>query len=197
MRLFSVASLCGLMVSLPFAARCQTATPADPGHATPADPAHAAPIEPAHPTTVEPAHPTMPKSAAAVDQKGLWLKANGFFAEGNRFAQQKKYAEAIAKFQQAIATYPSEAHYHFNLALAYKHKGELQQAADEFKKTTELRHTDWRAWKGLANTYYKLSRFGEAREAFEQALQNNPPQNEVGELKAGMAFSASKASPHN
>lgn len=142
--------------------------------------------------TVSPA-----KAAPLAEHKADWLKANGYFAEGNRLAQIKKYSEAVAKFQLAIGTYPAEPHYHYNLALAYKHKGELQLAADEFKKTIELRHNDWRAWKGLANTYLKLARFADAQDAFENALQNNPPQNEIAELKAGKAFCASKTPTHN
>lgn len=119
--------------------------------------------------------------------KGEWLKANGFFAEGNHFMHLKKYAEAATKYEQAIAIYPSDYHYHFNLALALKRKGEAKAASEAFRKALDLDSHDWRCWKGLGNCLYKLGDLHGAGDAFEHAIQSNPPAKEVAELNAGIA----------
>jgi tetratricopeptide (TPR) repeat protein len=138
-------------------------------------------------------HALADQAAGVGDSRDDWLKANGFFAEGNHLVQAKKYAEAAAKYRKAIEIYPADYHYKFNLALALKHQGDLLAAVDAFKESLALNSKDWKAWKGLANCYYQLGDFKQAEGAFRRALDCAPPAKEVGQLRQGVAASARQA----
>lgn len=120
--------------------------------------------------------------------KDQWLKANGFFAQGNQLTQAKKFNDAVTKYQQAIATYPDDYHYHFNLGLAQKKSGDLKGAVESFKQSLTLKRDEWKSWKALGNTLYALGRYAEAKDAFKNALAANPPANQVSELQKGFSF---------
>lgn len=128
-----------------------------------------------------------------VGDKNAWLKANGFFAEGNQLMHGNKLTDAIAKYKQAIDLYPSEFQYHYNLALALKKNNDSAGAIVEFKQAIALNRASWKAWKGLANTYFKAGQFADARVAFQQALASNPPAKEIPEIKKGVSFCSARA----
>jgi tetratricopeptide (TPR) repeat protein len=125
--------------------------------------------------------------------KSDWLRANGFFAEGNQHLQTKKYAVAESKFKQAITIYPGDYHYYLNLGLAQKKQGELADAAESFKKGTALNACDWRLWKGLANCLYQSGDMKAAEQAFRQALNSSPPERGRAELTQGIAACGRRA----
>ena len=133
------------------------------------------------------AAPALAQTFPGIGSKADWLKANGLYAEGNQLVERKKLAEAIEKYRAAIATYPSEYHYHYNLGLTLKKSGDLKGAAEALRKATQLNPHDWRAWKILGNCLYKSGELHDAKTAFSTALQCNPPASEVRELRAGVA----------
>ncbi len=119
--------------------------------------------------------------------KEVWLKANGLYDEGNKLYEVKKYAESIAKYQSAVALYPFDAHYYYNLGLALKKNGDFKAAADAFRKSLALNKSDWRSWKGLANALYKDGQYFQSADAFKSALKANPPSKELPDIKNGLA----------
>lgn len=125
--------------------------------------------------------------AVAQTDKTAWMKANGFYDAANFLFKQKKYKEAEEKYREAIATYPADWHYHYNLALALKHAGKGSEAVTEFRKSLEINASDWRSWKALGNTYYRLRQFPEAKDAFENAIKYGAPAADVAEMRKGIA----------
>lgn len=115
--------------------------------------------------------------------KDDWLKANGYYMLADQAYAQKNYKEAVTQLQEAIRIYPHDWNYHFKLGLALKKSGYGAKAVDSFKAASELNKTDFKVWKGLANSYYQVSRFEEAKSAYEKALECNPPAKEVAEIK--------------
>lgn len=126
-------------------------------------------------------------SFPGVGDKTAWLKANSFFAEGNHLMSAKRWDAAIAKYQEAIASYPADAHYHYNLGFALKRKGDLPAAVEALKRSVEVDAKDWKSWKLLGNCYYALGSLPEAKQAFEKTLLCSLPPKEVAQLKAGIA----------
>lgn len=128
-----------------------------------------------------------PAFGQAPAEKDTWMKANGCYDAGNFLFKQKKYKEAEGKYREAIALYPGDWHYHYNLALALKHAGKGSEAVTEFRKTLELNEKDWRSWKALGNTYYRLAQFADAKAAFESAIKYGAPAGDVAEMRKGIA----------
>lgn len=130
-----------------------------------------------------------PQSAA---DRALWMKANGAYDSGNQLMGRKRYKEAIAKYKEAIAVWPGDWNYHYNLALALKHSGNGPEAVTAFRKVLELNSTNWKCWKALGNTQWRLGQFADAKASFENALKYAPVR-EVPELKSGIAACAARA----
>jgi len=128
-----------------------------------------------------------------VGSKSEWLKANGFYAEGNIAKEGRDYDKAIAKYREAIAIYGADFHYHYNLALALKLSGQTEIAAQSFRKATQLNPRDWKSWKGLGNCLYKLADYKGAAHAFRVALSCGAPASESGELRKGVAAAVARA----
>jgi Flp pilus assembly protein TadD len=115
------------------------------------------------------------------------MKANGSYDAGNFLLKSKKYKEAVVKYREAIALWPQDWHYHYNCALALKHSGNGGEAVAEFRKSLELNEKDWKCWKALGNTYWRLGQKPDAKLAFENALKFGAPPHEAAELHAGIA----------
>lgn len=131
--------------------------------------------------------PARAQSPSTPEEKAVWMKANGSFDAGNFLLKSKKYKDAAAKYREAIAVYPQDWHYHYNLALALKHSGNGAEAVTEFRKSLELNEKDWKCWKALGNTYWRLGQKADAKNAFENALKYGAPAHEASELQAGIA----------
>jgi Flp pilus assembly protein TadD len=129
----------------------------------------------------------LPAIAQTQPDKTTWMKANGSYDAANFLFKQKKYKEAEEKYREAITLYPGDWHYHYNLALALKHAGKGNEAVTEFRKTLELNEKDWRSWKALGNTYYRLKQFAEAKDAFENGIKYGAPPADVAEMRKGIA----------
>ena len=121
-----------------------------------------------------------------------WLKANGFFAEGNHLLQAKKYASAIEKYKEAIAIYPADHHYFLNLGLAQKKQGDLAAAEDSLRRGTQVNSSDWRLWQALGNCLYQTGQYKEALDALQHSLRAGAPRQAVSEIKQGMAACAAR-----
>lgn len=139
--------------------------------------------------------PALAQGPAAGADRAAWMKANGCYDAANHLLKAKNYKDAIAKYKEAIALYPDDASYHYNLALALKHAGSGPEAVSEFKRSLELNGKDWKCWKALGNTQYRLGQFADARGSFESALKLAPPR-ETGELRAGIAACSARAPQH-
>ena len=69
---------------------------------------------------------------------------------------------------------PSSPQNHNNLGDYYARHGDLEKAAEEFKKAIELKPNYGDAYHNLANTYQKMGKIAEAIENYQKALSFNP-----------------------
>ena len=90
--------------------------------------------------------------------------------QGLKALDEKRYADAIASFTQAIAADPKDYSAHFNLALAYSLSGKNADAIPEYKKTLELKPDLYEADLNLGISLLRERRASEAVPYFSAAV---------------------------
>ncbi len=90
--------------------------------------------------------------------------------QGLKALDEKRYADAIASFTQAIAADPKDYSAHFNLALAYSLSGRNADAIPEYKKTLELKPDLYEADLNLGISLLRELRASEAVPYFSAAV---------------------------
>src|SRR5579863_1946185 len=100
--------------------------------------------------------------------------------DATEFARQKSWDQAIEKYRKALDLEPNDALTHYNLALAFKYKGDAAQAVEEFEATLRLKPKWADAHYGLGATRYDLH---------DQAAAIN-------ELRIAIELNPTKAAPH-
>jgi tetratricopeptide (TPR) repeat protein len=111
-------------------------------------------------------------SAAATKEgqaKALALKKA--FDEGVALSQAGKHDEAIAKFNEAIASNPTCYDCYNNIGYSYSQKKDWANAEAAYKKSTEVKPDDAAAYNGLATVYNAERKFDEAAAASAKATQ--------------------------
>ncbi|MBA7627230.1 Cell division coordinator CpoB [subsurface metagenome] len=106
------------------------------------------------------------------------------FEEGNELFDQKKYAEAAAKFEEFIGQNPSVYQVNINIGNCYKEMGEYDKAIETYtkilekvkeeKESIEGDESAARALAGMGETYFKQGNLEKASEYFRQAIDNFP-----------------------
>ncbi|KAK2958529.1 putative ALA-interacting subunit 5 [Blattamonas nauphoetae] len=113
-------------------------------------------------------------------------KANDLKNEGNKFFQQKKYAEAIAKYNQAIVFNPSESIFYNNRAACHTELGQFDDAIHDCKMAITLGKTNGvnnlgntqfteprlmaKAYTRLGVAYEKKNMLAEAAQAYRDGI---------------------------
>jgi len=82
-----------------------------------------------------------------------------------------RHDEAIAKFNEVIASLPTCADCYYNIGMAYVAKQDLGNAETAFKKAVELKPDSAEAYTGLAGVYNSQKKFDLAAEASSKAAQ--------------------------
>ena len=106
------------------------------------------------------------------NQRGLEYFKKGFYdhAPKNQVTEaEKNYGFAIREFKLAISKDSSYTEAHLNLARVYYVQKNFENAAEEYKRVTELRPGDLDAYVNLALALIELKRTDEAIQALEQA----------------------------
>ncbi|MGE0704152.1 MAG: tetratricopeptide repeat protein, partial [Vicinamibacterales bacterium] len=93
------------------------------------------------------------------------------FDEGVALSSGGKHQEAIAKFQEGIATNSSCADCYNNIGFSYMQLKDYPKAEEAFKKASEIRPNEAAAYNGLANAYNAQRKFEEAQAASAKAAQ--------------------------
>jgi tetratricopeptide (TPR) repeat protein len=106
-----------------------------------------------------------PASKAAADA----LKKQ--FDEGVALSNAGKHQEAIAKFQEGIATNANCADCYNNIGYSYTQMKDYDKAEEAYKKATELRPNDPSSYNGLANVYNAQRKFDLAAQASAKATE--------------------------
>jgi len=104
--------------------------------------------------------------AAARDRSYRDLIANGDAALGG-----EQTSVAIEAYSGAIALRPDSLLAHLRLAETYQRRGNLDDAAREFRRAANLDQTATRPFEELADVLYQQQRFDRAAEAYARALR--------------------------
>ncbi len=91
------------------------------------------------------------------------------FAAGVAFSNEGKYDEAIAKFNEVLATAPKCVECYTNIAAVHLRKKDYEQAEAVYKKVIEINPNSADAYNGLATLYNAQKKFDLAAEASAQA----------------------------
>jgi tetratricopeptide (TPR) repeat protein len=150
----------------PAAGNAPTSTPASGPASGPV--ADAAP--PAGPESAS-VPPDAPKPAPARPSSEIAAAAND---EGMRLYQEKRYADAAAKFMQASSLQPRMALYANNAGFAFFRMEEYDDAVKWFQKTVALDPKRAVAWLNLGDACVNLKRNAEARDAYGKYLALAP-----------------------
>jgi len=95
--------------------------------------------------------------------------AKGSFEAGVALANEGKYDESVAKFNEVIAKIPKCAECYTNIGGAYLRKKDYDQAEAAYKKALEVKPDSAEAYMGLSNVYNAQKKFDQATEAGAQA----------------------------
>ena len=93
----------------------------------------------------------------------------GNFEAGVKLSQEDKHDEAIAKFNEVIASAPKCIECYINIATIHLRKKDYDQAEAAYKKVLEIAPNSADAYNGLATIYNAQKKFDQAAEASAQA----------------------------
>ncbi|MFB0518488.1 MAG: tetratricopeptide repeat protein [Acidobacteriota bacterium] len=94
--------------------------------------------------------------------------------EGNELFQQRRYDEAIEKFQQVVNSAPEYYRFYVNLGNCYKEKGDYQKAIDNYMKVLEQEPEQTAALLNIGESYVLMDKTEEAIIYFEKVIAQNP-----------------------
>ncbi len=113
----------------------------------------------------------------------LWLSLGSSFVDaadisdhiqsGNKFAQDKKYQEAVREYETAVRLDPKNADANLLLGLTLANTGDLERAVQYSAAAVQLKPT-YAGYYNLGLIYANQGKFDQAVEAYEKAVQLNP-----------------------
>jgi tetratricopeptide (TPR) repeat protein len=106
---------------------------------------------------------------AKAEAKVAGIKAA--YAEAASLANAGKYDEAIAKFNEVIASVPKCTECYVGIGAANREKKDYAAAEAAYKKALEIDPSYIEAYSGLANIYNDQKKFTEARAMSEEATK--------------------------
>src|SRR5208283_3293078 len=126
--------------------------------------------------------PAPPEAAPPTARKQL-TPAYELDREGLQLYRQKKYDDALQKFQAAVALRPTDPVILNNLAFLYYTVGRYDDAVTNLQKTLALDPKRKEAHENLADTYLKMGRREDAKKEYQQFLALNPSNSRAEEVK--------------
>ncbi|HLM02956.1 MAG TPA: hypothetical protein VK400_18030 [Pyrinomonadaceae bacterium] len=109
-------------------------------------------------------------------------RSGKLFEEGNDLMEQKKPAEALAKFKQSLAVVPDALGALYNGGLAAFQTKDFEQAISMWKRLKELDAQDWQVRAKLVQAYQALGKMSE-RDAERRELFDLRKNGKIEELK--------------
>jgi len=107
--------------------------------------------------------------------------------QGQQLYREKKYDEALKKFQEAVQVKPGDAVLLNNLGFIYYAMGRYDDALTYLDKTLAVDPRRKEAHENIADTYMKLGRKAEAKQHFEQFLALAPGSSRAEEIRKTLA----------
>ncbi|MFT4848360.1 MAG: Ca-activated chloride channel family protein [Sediminicola sp.] len=121
---------------------------------------------------------------SAQDNKGKLQElkdSQEFLSDASLALQEDEFPIAEADFRKAIALNPANETGKYNLGTAYYGKSKNTEALNRFKQAASVaiaKPDKHRAFHNLGNTLMNEKNYGEAVEAYKNALRNNPIDDE-------------------
>jgi tetratricopeptide (TPR) repeat protein len=103
--------------------------------------------------------------------------------QGLRLYKEKKYAEALAKFNEAVAADPANAQAVNNAGFAMYKLEKFEDAVRLFLQTLKLDPSRAVAYINLGDAYVKLQKIPEAKVAYEKYLEMAPNSKSAPEVR--------------
>jgi tetratricopeptide (TPR) repeat protein len=102
---------------------------------------------------------------------GYWTALENL---GNAYRVQKRWAEARAALERALAARPQDPEANYNLAMVFAQTGDAQRAYDYLQRALNLRPTYAEALNNLGVLYLRTQRRDEAVARFEECIRVAP-----------------------
>ncbi len=90
------------------------------------------------------------------------------------YAQASRWQSPVALFESAARAYPRSARTQMELASAYGHAGQSENARRAFSRAVEIKPDYAAAWYNLANFLARSGQYEEAASAYGKALEHAP-----------------------
>ena len=113
------------------------------------------------------AYPEFPGKGSKAD----WDKAVEHFRSARASMAMMYRDAAIREYRRAIAVYPYDLQFYFDLGYALDANGETKAAEDAYARGIMLNTADWRAFAEMADFLEKHKRNEEALRAMEKAVK--------------------------
>ena len=110
-------------------------------------------------------------AAAGSAAAGMTAAIKKAFDDGLALSSAGKHAEAIAKFNEAIAISAKCNDCYDNIGFSYMQTKDYDKAEEAYKKAIEVKDTDAAAYNGLANLYNAQRKFDDAAKASAKAIE--------------------------
>lgn len=107
--------------------------------------------------------------------------------QGVTFAEQGKFAEAVAAFSQAIQIFPEYENAHNNLGLALGSQNKFSEAVMAFNRAIKINPRNYETYNNLGIALGSQGKLAEAIAAFNRAIQLNP-KDPTSRQNLGVAF---------
>ena len=108
----------------------------------------------------------LPPSVSAPEENDL--------EAGKKLWEEKKYPEALARFQKLLAREPGNTEAQLSLALVLKEQGRTDEAIVEFEKSIGLDSSDPRPYKSLGDVYAQREEPGKSLQYYRMYLEKAP-----------------------
>lgn len=109
-------------------------------------------------------------------------EANNLIYKGNKKATQENYSEAERSYRKAVSVSPESPEAVYNLGNAHYRNEDFDEATQRYfqtQKVADSKEERHKAFHNLGNSYMQKKDYEKAVEAYENALRNNPTDDET------------------
>jgi Flp pilus assembly protein TadD len=124
------------------------------------------------------------KPTGDVKKEGLTDASKEILLQGNALFEEKKFAEALALYQDFIAKFPDLSKVRLNLANCYIELQEYDKAIAEYQKVLDILNADTpekrdvkltgQIYAGIGDAYLRQNKFPEAEQFFKRSIELDP-----------------------
>lgn len=107
---------------------------------------------------------------------------------GTKNMAEKKYAEALEVFKEAVKLSPQDANLYYYLGVSAYFTGDAKQAVDHLQKAAELNPSDPEIYYNLGVNQFSLGEYKSAVESLQKAVALSPEDGEINSLLGTAAY---------